>query len=331
MLLTILMSACSPVVLTPSVGDIQTAIAQTEAAQPAVSDTVAPATATPKTSPTPFPSQTSTHSAPINATVNAAYVNIRSGPSMLFAVLQTLEQGDTISAQQRTKDNQWVKMVALDEEGAQNSGWMSTLYLTFGKDINGLPVAEFPQEQILYGRVEDSQGNVIPGIGIAVIYRQDGLELRTDVQSDETGRFITFIPEDLKGTLDVQIVGINCESPIMDALCNMSEYFQLDGREFVLLPQTEEVLFLYEKASTTLTGTVLNNKNQPVQNMVVVGIRDDGAESSTRTNADGEFSLPVSEGVWQVFTVILNPRREGESVSVDITNEEPQSISLTTP
>ena len=195
LLLTLLISSCSPAAITPSPGDIQTAIAQTAAAQPTPSDTAVPPTATLDASPTPSSSPTPSRLSPVKATVNAASLNLRTGPSTLFAVTQTFEDGDTVSAEQRTEDNQWVKIEVLDEDGSLVTGWMATLYLSFARDIGILPIAEFPQDQVLRGRVKDTDGNPIPGIGVAVIYRQNNLELRTDVQSDDAGKFITFIPQ----------------------------------------------------------------------------------------------------------------------------------------
>lgn len=332
MTLSLLLSACVPAAVTPSVGDIQTAIAQTEAAQPQASPSRA-ATKTPAASPTAEKTATATRVPAIPATINVVSQNLRSGPSTFFEIEETFDQGISVSVSARSLDNRWVKVSIRDEEDDNQlkTGWMAAEFLSAEESFIDLPIETFPEDQIVQGTVLDREGNPIPGITIAAIQRQDAFEQRADTVSDDNGDFIIYVPSDLSGTLDVQVVGIECTSPIVDNLCNLSEYFKVEGRAFVALPQEDEVQFVYQKAEIFLEGTVEDEDGEGVAAIIVVGLRDDGAESSVRTDNDGSFSLPVAEGVWDVYSVTLDPREEGEAFNVEITDSTPPILTLAPP
>lgn len=332
LIITILLTACVPAVVTPAVEDVQTAIAQTEAAQPEASPTRT-ATKIPTASPTAEKTPTATKASAVPATINVVSQNLRSGPSTFFSIENTYDQGVSVSATARTLDNNWVKVSVRDEDddGDIKNGWMAVEFLSAEKSFIDLPVETYPEEQFIQGTVEDRDGNPIPGITIAAILRQGTFEQRADTVSNDNGEFIIYIPPDLTGTLDVQVVGIDCTSPIVDALCNLTEYFKVEGRAFVPIPQEEEIMFVYQKADIFLDGTVEDEEGEGVAAIIVVGLRDDGAESSVRTNNEGKFSLPVAEGVWDVYTITLDPREEGEAFNIEITDSTPTIITLSPP
>ncbi len=324
--------ACGPTEpVTPRVEDIQTAIAQTQAALPTTTTTTTthPPTATPlpTATPTPFQTSTPTPAGPFTVTIAAAFLNMRTGPSTLFDVVETFEAGITFQAIARSTSGDWI--LVQQDDGAQ--GWFASLYLDFAEDPGALQVEYYPNQQAIQGHVQDTEGNGIGGITIAVIYRDATSELRADVTTIDDGYFITFFPADMLGTLDVQIVGINCISPIMDEECQISAYFELEGRAFVNIPQEELLRFQYEAASATLTGTVVDDNNRLLANILVVAERDDGAESFGSTNAAGEFSIAIGEGVWEVYTVTFDPREEGTRLTAEITNQLPPILELTAP
>ena len=74
-----------------------------------------------------------------------------------------------------------------------------------------------------------------------------------------------------------------------------------------------------------------NTAGNPVADILIVGERDDGAESVSSSGIDGKFTLPVGEGIWEIYTLVLDPRTESDRISVTITNESPESIVLSTP
>lgn len=329
------LSACAPQVQTPSPGDIQTALAQTLTAEP--SPTLSPTprpTNTPAASPTPFQTLTPTPSPPISGEISAAYLNLRTGPSTFFDIIQTFVEGTQVTALRRTADSKWVQVEIEFEDDPAMEGWMSVLFLELQGDIAGLPVETFGPERTITGRVEDTEGSPIPGINVAVILSNDEFDLRDDAISDENGVFTVYLPEDLFGTFDVQIVSWNCESPIANANCQLSGYIQVEDRAFVTVPveQGEELVFTYEKTDQVLTGSVVEANGDPADQILIVAERDDGATSLGRSDALGEFSIPIASGTWEVYAVIYDPDyTEGERVTVEISDSAPEEIVVEAP
>ncbi len=335
-LCTLLLAACgAQPVPTPRVEDIQTAIAQTEEAAPTPFPTFAPAepTATPEPSPTPAPTATATPSGPISGQVNVEFLNLRAGPSTLFEVLESVPQGQEVLATGRDESGNWVQVEIADGEDEEEKtlGWFAAALLNFQGDPGFLPIIEFPFDQRVRVTVQDSDANPIPGIVVAFIHRTGTVELRNDVVTDEAGLALTTLPASLLGTLDIQIVGVDCTSPVMDEGCQLRGFFERTGRVFLLIPQREPVVFVYESASVEISGTVVGANGNPVVGIQVVAVRDDGAESVGLTGAEGVFSIPAGPGVWEVFSVRYNPRTESDTVTVEITDQTPDPVEVPAP
>jgi SH3-like domain-containing protein len=323
------LSACAPAVLTPSPSDIQTAIAQTEAAAPEPTATLVPTnTVAPTQPPTTTPTHTPTPRGPISGSINAAFLNMREGPSTFFAIVQTYTQGQALEAIARSEDSEWVQVQMTDD---QQQGWMATLFLELAQDAATLPVLTPPNTELISGVVQDQDGNPIDLIGIAIINREGAEELRADASSGLDGRWSVLIPANTYTLLDVQIVGYGCESIIMDDDCNLSGYFELEGRAFLNLPQEADLVFQFAAVSRTLSGTVVDLRGTPVPDMLVVGERDDGAEALAYTDADGLFTLGAASGAWELYTVTFDPRTEGERLTVEVGAGDVTGLELREP
>lgn len=331
LLFSLFLSACTPVIITPSPQDIQTAIAATLENKIPPSATASPSNTPTKVPPTNTqqPSATFTPSGPYDAIINAAYLNLRTGPGTFFEVEKTYVEENTLLAISRTADNEWVYVETEDDL----SGWMSTSYLSFSNDPSLLPIANIEDMTVIQGRVEDSDGNPISGINIAIINREGSQELRTDAYSDSQGEWMAIIPnEDIYTLLDIQIVGVRCDSSIMNENCDIENYYEVLGRNFLNLPTNEIVVFTYAVSTKHITGLIIDKAGDPAADILVVAERDDGAESSVYSNEDGSFSIAADAGVWEVYTVNFdNGRSESEHVQLEITDEDPAPIELSTP
>ena len=334
LVLILTFTACGAPDSPPSEADIQTAISETLTAAPDATDTpipepeitLEPSPTTPRSTPTKDPGK------PVDAEVNVAYLNLRTGPSTFFEVIETLEEGTQVVAVSRLPENTWVE-VEINTGGEQPTvGWMFTDYLVFADDFNLIGVADFPASQIITGRVEDEFGEPIEGVLIAIITSTADDDLRSDTVTDEMGSFTTYLPKNLTGILDIEVISPICGSTLMDENCQIGGHILLNDQIFISIPQEQqEVIFVYETAAYTLTGTVVDNKSQPVVDVNITATRDDGAVSYSISREDGEFYLPISEGIWEIFTVKFDPRVEGDTTTVTIADSIPEPITLKAP
>jgi hypothetical protein len=337
LLLVILMTAaasgCASPEPEPSAADIQTAIAKTLTAEPTETETPTPAPEdTLQPSPTTAASPSPTPSRPIRGEVSVAFLNMRSGPSTFFEVIGTFEEGVNLLAKTRVFENTWIEVEIEVEDEDPVTGWMFAEYIDLEEDLTQLPLASFPDDQIITGIVQDENGDPIEGVIIATLYSSDDVDLRVDSTTNAQGRFTVFLPEDLFGILDVQVISPQCDSILMDEDCQISGYILLNERVFISIPQDrQEITFVYETASYTLIGEVVDNANQPVEQMAVHAVRDDGAFSFAFSDENGEFAIPISEGIWELFTLEFDPRTEGDKVTLTVGEEIPDPITLKSP
>jgi hypothetical protein len=172
-------------------------------------------------------------------------------------------------------------------------------------NINNLPIIDLPAEQTINGIVQDNEGKAINSIRISAFYESDsGAQAFADDTTSVTGEFIIYVPENIAGEIDVQIVAINCNSVIMDDDCVLRQYFPLIWREIGQLPFYDPINFVYEKAITVLEGKVVYQDGWGVPNVWVRAVRQsDGVQQQIFTEIGGRFLFPLGVGVWEVFAI----------------------------
>ncbi len=72
------------------------------------------------------------------AYVNTGALNVRSGPSIDYAVTAVVELGDTVGLLGRTSNSAWVKVRLTND----HVGWLNATYITANTTINSLPVTD---------------------------------------------------------------------------------------------------------------------------------------------------------------------------------------------
>jgi len=301
---------------------------------PAVTATSPPPQAKPTTIP---PTRTPTQAATITATlpqapktvvVNTNNLNMRSGPSTLYQILSNYKEGVELEALSRTPGGDWIKLKAPDGI----TGWMSESLVIYNGDVFALP-EEFVEGAIsLHGKVMDDQGTPMDGIALAVTRNLESGANRTDVTTTSTGEFYVFLPQGLPGNWQVSIVGLDCESSLVDENCNIRDHLVYYGNTSVTLPPSSTVVMLFELASSKISGKIVNAQGEPVGNIQVFALRSDGAYSYALPKNNGEFELPASPGKWEVYAISYNPRLEGKRVPLEIeTGVSPKSVEITAP
>jgi hypothetical protein len=277
-------------------------MAETSAAKPTstLSATEAP-TEPPVATFTPTPEYIS------RAFVTSSNLNLRTGPSQLFNILDTYRLGDEVFVIGRVPDGNWlqVEVTRKDGSGRMFRGWMFADYLDLRININDIPTVELPAEQTIRGTIKDNEGNPINSIRVSAFYEPDGgAKTFADDTTDVNGEFVIYLPENTAGSIDVQIVAVNCTSTIMDDDCILRQYFPLIWREIGQLPFNYSVSFVYEKAISVLEGKVVYQDGWGVPNVWVRAVRQsDEAQLQIFTEIGGRFLFPLGIGVWEVFAI----------------------------
>lgn len=206
---------------------------------PAVVPTEIPATATPETLPEP-----TQQPAPLvlSAEVNAATLNMRTGPSILHDILNQYQKGDTVTLIGVAPGNQWVKILTKDNK----AGWMLASHLTINGAVEALPTLPISESLVAVGKVVDSNGNGLPGIQVALT-RMGGLEaVRVDGISLADGTVYVYAPIEYQGTWLAGVIGVDCTSQLVDTNCRFGgKFLPADGIK-LKLPQDTEILFTYQ-------------------------------------------------------------------------------------
>ena len=238
-LLVILFSfGCQPQTpINPVTGAENPIIEQTIPAAPEAQPTAIPVIPTVTMAPTAEPAPLS-----MEAEVAVATLNLRGGPSLLHNIISQYKQGEVVTVIARAPGNEWVKILAKDNK----TGWMSVVHLTLKQDIGLLPIFEINESLVIKGNVVDASGNGIPGIQVAVTRLGGAQRVRVDGISLPDGAFYAYAPIEYQGTWLASVVGVNCESPIVDVNCRFAGVFSPAEGFDLTLPTTENIKFEYK-------------------------------------------------------------------------------------
>jgi hypothetical protein len=214
-------------------------VESTQAPAAEVVSTEIPATATPEMPPEPTQAP-----APLilNATVNAATLNMRTGPSILHDILNQYQKDDTVTLIGVAPGNQWVKILTKDNK----TGWMLASHLTIDGAVQSLPTLPISESLVAVGKVVDANGTGLPGIQVALT-RMGGVEaVRVDGISLADGTVYIYAPIEYQGTWLAGVVGVDCTSQLVDANCRFGGKFSPADGIKLKLPQDTEILFTYQ-------------------------------------------------------------------------------------
>ena len=153
---------------------------------------------------------------------------------------------------------------------------------------------------------------------------------RIDTVSEADGHFYAYVPVNSYTSWRVSIVGVRCGSRIADANCYVSNYFAIKENTDIVLPQLDPLEFIYQQATSYITGIVKDWQGTPAADIRVFAVRtSDGARAWGSSQNNGLFSLPAGDGTWEVYAALLSPMVEGKRVTVQITaGQPPEPIEL---
>lgn len=99
------------------------------------------------------------------AIVNAGRLNLRSGPSATFSVVQTLDRNENLPLVGRTPDGTWVQV----RLPGDYEGWVDAQYIATDAQVQKLPVTFDPIARPVQPHITLSDGIVNPGKAITVL------------------------------------------------------------------------------------------------------------------------------------------------------------------
>ena len=204
--------ACGSSPSIPREDQLATVVAKTLTAQP-VFMPVPTLTAT--SVPTDVVTPVVTANEPYYVRTHEQNVNLRTQPGTLFPVSRVMTQGTRLQVLGLSHGGEWVSV--LNDEGI--NGWVGIL------TVDEFPASQFPfvepqDSQLLIGRVLDSNGLPVSGIGFAVEQKSASKSLRTDAATDADGYFYAYLPKHLSGVWTVSFISTACTSNTMDADCH---------------------------------------------------------------------------------------------------------------
>ncbi|MBN1438529.1 MAG: SH3 domain-containing protein [Anaerolineales bacterium] len=173
-----------------------------------------PPTVTPTFTPTDTP--TATPFLPFEiAIASTDAANLRAGPGYLFLILKILPPGTKVQLLGRAPGSEWF----LVQTANNLEGWVFGKLLRRDEELLHAPIVEPSDAGVIRGRVLDSAGTPMLGIGFTVSRRAAPAEPGNPVVTDANGEFYSFQPYK-GGVWTVTFTGVACESNAwLDAGC----------------------------------------------------------------------------------------------------------------
>jgi hypothetical protein len=205
---------------------------------------------------------------------------------------------------------------------------MAVSYITFTVPLEDIPLEPVAFSIVISGTVRETGGAPVSDVNLAVTALGNP-DLRVDTFTGEDGVFYIYIPPNSSGSWNVGLVGLGCESHVVDENCELSGYVPLGDQVRIILPPEGPVEFLFEETALNLSGEV---EGQSTIGFRIFARREDGAVSWATSDPSGVFKIPLLPGEWQVYAVNLTSGRQGNSVVVVVeADKDPEDVSLPAP
>jgi len=165
---------------------------------------------TPSVTPTETAAPTATAFVPFTVSVWADNVNVRTNPGYLFPAIRLLAKGSNLTILGKAPGGEWLS--ARMPDGKQ--GWVFAQLIQSDADLQAVPVIEPKDVQLIKGRVLDSAGTPIQGVGFTVVQGSADHPATNTVLTDASGEFYSFIPPSARGQWTVTYNAIACKSNV---------------------------------------------------------------------------------------------------------------------
>ena len=169
-------------------------------------------------------------------------INMRSGPSTAHGVVGTYNIGTVVTVLGQTPDHIWYYVQPRDNQ----FGWMYAQYLKLYDNADAIPENVPNDTTIFHGKVinaEDQSG--VSKINLAIVQGTGDEILRAEAFTTDTGEFDAYLPNTISGTWRIVIVGVDCQSNIMNEACKYTGTFSPDLGFSFTLPDIPDLTFTY--------------------------------------------------------------------------------------
>jgi hypothetical protein len=197
-----------------------------------------PATDVPDASPTPITAVELSNPL-LNGQVIGGGVNLRSGPSQLFPILETLPYQTPVGVLNAVPGRQWLQVVT--EDGI--TGWMAAQYIQTNFALEAIPLAPISEDWlVLKGSVKDSASRPLVSVN-GMLYDSQGHLATT--RSWEDGYFYLFLP---KGSPDHWMLRVSrpaCYNSSINPQCPGPGFF-IDNPRAILLVDDKSIEIIFQ-------------------------------------------------------------------------------------
>ena len=208
--------------------------------QPVPTETPIPPKPTPTETAIPTVTGTPAPISPVTLVVSVDQINLRKGPGRLFDKVETYKKDTPMFAFGQAPGGEWL-LVRTDDD---LSGWVAAEFMQSESKTESLPVFNTDQGYLVTGKVVGPDDAPIPGVVFAIHQGAENLGRRVDAKTDALGIYYAFLPPGSGGTWIADIVGVSCESPIVDTECKYTGTFSSVSTE-VELPQSAPFVITY--------------------------------------------------------------------------------------
>lgn len=269
-----------------------------------------------------LPSASVTGQPAIAGEVNAELLLMREGPSKLYRTLKGYPDGTELTILGKTSSGEWLQVKA----PGGDTGWVAASFVDLPQPLAKIPSVNVPYSQTVAGTVKTSDGQPVD-VSIAIVAR-GGSDLRTDVNSGQTGEFTAYLPPTSIGFWNVSVVGINCNNIVVDMNCDLTGFVVVPSRYLIELPLKDPLSFVFEATDLVLDGEI--SGSGVLNNLNIVAERSDGSASYGSSDHTGNFSIPIAPGEWDIY--VIRDGVQGRRVHVQVAiGSNPAPVTLIAP
>ena len=170
-------------------------------------------------------------------------INLRQGPGTVYLVMANLPVNTRVMILGKARGDEWLLV-----DTGKMQGWLATVFLELSSSeiLATIPTVEPQNAYVIAGKVMNENAKPVEGVIIAVIQGTGNHVPRAESQTSQEGNFYAYLPPNARGEWRVSIVGVDCQSWIMDDNCEYQGEFWPRWVD-IHLPSVPYLNFVYKE------------------------------------------------------------------------------------